>query len=72
MISDFPELSMLSPEDKILLAAELWNEATEESDAVESDPGILDAIEERLEDFRNNPESVLSWDEVKERIRSNG
>jgi len=72
MISDFPGLSTLSSDDKILLAAELFSEAVSECGQLEIDPKLLRAIEERLEHFEKHPESGLSWEEVKSKLIRNG
>lgn len=70
MIADFPDLCSLSAGDKLLLAAELLNEATTETDGVEIDPELLATIEERIDDLEKNPDSGLSWEEVKKAVRA--
>ncbi len=62
-----PALSALSPDDKILLAAELWQDAVG-NEAEEPDPGIVDALRERLQYDREHPDEGSSWDEVRSRI----
>ncbi len=65
MIADFPDLSTLSAGDKVLLAAELFDEAANESEEIELNSELLTAIEERLANYEQNPDSGLTWDEVK-------
>lgn len=73
MPAGFPELDLLPPDEKMLLAAELWEEAVSTGkDIPEPDPKIVAILEERLEDYRRNPESALSWEEVKRKIRAHG
>ncbi len=72
MITDFPGLSTLSAGDKVLLAAELFDEATNESEEIELNSELLTAIEERLANLEQNPDSGLTWDEVKQSLRRDG
>lgn len=68
---DYPELESLAPQEKITLAAQLWEEATQTMDE-EPDPELLNVLEERLEHYRQNPETGLTWEEVKKRVRNHG
>lgn len=63
-----PELSFLSSDDKIILAAELWSQATQ-SGAEAPDPEIVAALQERLAYFHEHPESGSSWEEVRSRLQ---
>ena len=61
-------LEQLSPAERILLAAELW-------DSVTAEPGIpllTDAhhadLQRRLEEYRDDPLAGSPWEEVKSRL----
>lgn len=62
-----PGLAGLSPDDKILLAAELWQEAVG-SEALPPDPELVAVLRERLEHYHDHPDDVSSWEEVRRRI----
>jgi len=64
-----PALSALSSDDKILLAAELWQDAV--GTEVESpDPTLVEALRERLEYFHSHPDEGSTWEEVRNRLQS--
>ncbi len=70
MIADrIPQLSALSSDEKILLAAELWREAAG-AESETPNPEMIAALRERLSYFRDHPTEVSSWEQVKARILS--
>jgi putative addiction module component (TIGR02574 family) len=72
MPTGFPELNQLAPDEKLMLAAELWHEATNDAGAPPVDERILAVIEERLKHLQENPETGIPWEEVKRSLRRNG
>jgi hypothetical protein len=69
----FPELHGLDAEEKLILAGELWREATRPataSEPAELPKEIISMIEARLEDYLEHPESGISWATLKQRILS--
>jgi putative addiction module component (TIGR02574 family) len=62
-----PEVQKLSPEDKPALAAELFEEAADWSSEA-PDAELLSVLNERLAEYRANPEAASPWSEVKARI----
>ena len=66
-----PQLSSLSSDEKILLAAELWREAAG-GDGDVPDPKLVAALRERLAYHREHPGDVSTWAEVRARILSRG
>ena len=69
IIEKFPEVRNLSADDKWLLAEELWEELVPEPDA-ERDEAIQKLIEARMEDYRRNPQSAVSWETVKQKMQA--
>lgn len=67
IVEQLPEVQNLSPERKLALAAELF-ESVMDCGAEEPDPEIVKLLEERLEEFSENPDSGAAWTEVKARI----
>ncbi len=64
-----PQLSSLSSDEKILLAAELWREAAG-GEGETPDPKLVEAFRERLAYYREHPAEVSTWPEVRARIVS--
>ena len=62
-----PQLSSLSSDEKILLAAELWRDAAG-GDGEAPDPELIAALRERLAYYREHPTEVSSWAEVRARV----
>jgi putative addiction module component (TIGR02574 family) len=62
-----PALNSLSADQKILLAAELWRDAVG-GVSKEPNPALVEALQERLDAYRKNPEQVSSWEQVRSRI----
>jgi len=67
IVEQLPEVQKLSPEDKLVLAAELFEEAADWS-AEAPDQDMLAILNERLAEYRANPEAAVPWSEVKARI----
>jgi len=67
IVEQLPEVQRLSPERKLALAAELFEDATD-CTAEEPDPEIVKLLEERLAEFQSDPASASPWSEVKARI----
>ena len=66
-----PELRGLSQDQKILLAAELWREAVAGETGIPN-PALLQAVRDRLDYYREHPEQVSTWEDVRARIVSGG
>jgi putative addiction module component (TIGR02574 family) len=64
-----PALRSLSADEKILLAAELWHEAVGD-DNEQPNPALVQALRQRLDYYREHPEEVSTWENVRARISS--
>ena len=62
-----PALRDLSAGEKIILAAELCREAIA-YDSETPDPALIQALQERLDHFRDHPDQVTTWEEVRSKI----
>lgn len=67
IVEQLPEVQKLSPEMKLALAAELFEEATELLPET-PDPDLVTVLLERLAEYRANPDAASPWSEVKARI----
>lgn len=62
-----PQLDSLSPDQKILLAAEVWRDAVG-SGGESPNVAVVQALRERLSHYRENPDQVSTWEDVRARI----
>jgi putative addiction module component (TIGR02574 family) len=63
-----PELKNLSPEEKLMLVGELWDELAAQPEAFPPREDHVKLLRQRLEHYRQNPEDTVAWEEVKRRI----
>jgi putative addiction module component (TIGR02574 family) len=63
-----PELKTLSTEEKLVLVGELWDELAAHPDALPPREDHIKLLQERLEHYRQHPDDVIAWEEVKSRI----
>lgn len=67
IVEQLPEVQKLSPEMKLVLAAELFEEVADGT-AEDPDPELLAILNQRFDEYRANPGAALPWSEVKARI----
>ena len=65
-----PGLKSLSPEEKLILVGELWDELASQPNAFPPREDHIKLLQERLEQYRQNPTDVVAWEQVKARILS--
>ena len=63
-----PQLKSLSSEEKLILVGELWDQLAADPTAIPPREDHLKLLEARLEHFRQHPDDVMAWEEVKKRI----
>ena len=63
-----PELKSLSPEEKLILVGELWDELAARPGAFPPREDHIKLLQERLEHYREHPADVVAWEDVKARI----
>ena len=64
------EIKTLDITERIILVEEIWDSIAKEQDSVgllEYEKEVLNA---RLESFENNPDNLISWNEIKTKLRS--
>ncbi|MDZ7758214.1 addiction module protein [Rhodohalobacter sp.] len=62
-----PELKKLSDDEKIILIGELWDEVmTEESFSLTKEQ--KKELDKRINYAEENPDELIPWDEVKEKL----
>jgi putative addiction module component (TIGR02574 family) len=65
-----PELQKLSTADKFALAVELWDELSSNPDEMPVNEDQLNQLDRRFEEYRQDPDKVVTWEEAKARILS--
>lgn len=67
VIEQHPALHSLSLEDKLKLSEELCLDALLDA---ERNPALRETVQERLQEFRDDPATGIAWDDLKNRILS--
>ena len=69
-LADIPAIQQLSREEKLQLVADLWDDiaATPDDGEEEISPEELALLEQRLAEYRTNPEIGLSLEEFKRQL----
>ena len=65
-----PELQKLSTADKFALAVELWDELSSNPDEIAVTEEQLNELDRRFEEYRRDPNKVVTWEEAKAKILS--
>lgn len=69
MITDrIPDLKRLSPEEKLALAGELWSELAAQPGSFLPREDHVQLLRQRLEHYRQHPEDITAWNDLKARI----
>jgi putative addiction module component (TIGR02574 family) len=63
-----PELKSLSPDEKLILVRELWDELAARPDAFPPRQDHIKLLRERLEHYRQHPDDAIAWEDVQARI----
>ncbi len=67
-IRQIPEISDLSTEDKIVLVEELWDSIRADVENLPIPNSHKKVLDERLKKHKENPDDVLTLDDLKQRI----
>ncbi len=65
VIEQHPALQSLSVEDKLRLSEELCLDALLDA---QRNPALREQVKQRLQDYLTDPDSGISWDDLKGRI----
>ncbi len=63
-----PELKSLSPEEKLILVGEIWDELAAQPTALAPREDHIALLQERLEHYRRHTSAVVAWEDLKARI----
>jgi putative addiction module component (TIGR02574 family) len=62
------DLKKLSTSEKWLLIHDLWDDLSQHPESIGLSEEHKKILDERYQEFLNNPEEGISWDEAKQRI----
>jgi len=64
------EIKMLDISERIILVEEIWDSIAKEQDNLGLSEYEKSVLDERLASLENNPDTLMSWDEMKDKIRN--
>ncbi len=68
--TDIPSIFDLSPSEKLQLVEDLWDDLASTPEAVPVHEWQKDELARRKANLLKSPGSALSWEEIKQRVRS--
>ncbi len=68
MNTQLEQILELPVSERIQLVEDIWDSIAAVPESVKLTPKQMEEIEHRLEDYRANPENVVSWEEVKNKL----
>lgn len=63
------EIKMLDITERIILVEEIWDSIAQEQDSLILSDYEKKVLDKRLSSLKNNPHNLLSWEEIKNRVR---
>ena len=63
-----PDLQKLTVQEKLLLAGELWDQVANSEECLPPRQDHVRILEQRMGEFKKDPENLSHWEEVKRRI----
>jgi putative addiction module component (TIGR02574 family) len=64
------EIKMLDVTERIILVEEIWDSIAKDQDNVGLSEYEKEILDIRLKSLENNTDNLMSWDEIKNKIRS--
>jgi putative addiction module component (TIGR02574 family) len=68
IVERIPAIGELSPQDRYLLATELWEQIETNEDAIPVDDAVIQLLEARHQEYLADPTKVISWDALKAKL----
>lgn len=65
------ELRKLPLAERLELVEELWDSIASESDQLSLTPAQIKELDRRFADYQENPNEGVTWEEVRDRVRTN-
>lgn len=64
------EIKMLDISERIILVEEIWDSIAKEQENVGLSEYEKEVLDTRLASLKSDPDSLVSWDEIKNKIRN--
>ncbi len=68
MNTQLEQILELPVSERIQLVKDIWDSIAAVPESVKLTPAQMKEIEHRLEDYRANPEDVVAWEDVRNRL----
>jgi putative addiction module component (TIGR02574 family) len=68
ILEQHPGIQSLSPSEKLVLVTELWDDLAAHPSEIPVTPAQIAELDRRMEDCRNDPAKVTTWEAIMERI----
>jgi putative addiction module component (TIGR02574 family) len=68
ILETLPELSRMTPAQKLLLVTELWDDLAAHPTEVPVSPAHLAELDQRMADYRRDPTQITTWEAIQQRI----
>ncbi|MDX2226456.1 MAG: addiction module protein, partial [Verrucomicrobiae bacterium] len=69
MVRILDEFKQMTMEERLRLVGELWDQIALSEVEIPVPPHIIEEVKRRQALYRENPERVISWEEVRNKIR---
>ena len=63
------EIKMLDITERIILVEEIWDSIAQEQESVGLSEYEREVLDARLASLESNPDTLMSWDEIRNKIR---
>lgn len=68
ILEKMPSVSSLSPEEKLLLVTELWDDLAAHPAEVPVSREQIAELDRRMEEHRKNPDRFTTWEAIQQRL----
>jgi putative addiction module component (TIGR02574 family) len=68
ILETLPAVERLSPQEKLTLAGELWDQVTAMPELFPADPDTVALLETRYADWQRDPSGAVSWEEFRKQF----
>jgi putative addiction module component (TIGR02574 family) len=68
ILETLPELSRMTPAQKLLLVTELWDDLAAHPTEVPVSPAQIAELDQRMADYRRDPTQITTWEAIQQRI----
>jgi putative addiction module component (TIGR02574 family) len=68
IVEKIPAINDLSPEDRYILANELWDQIETNESSVPFSEAVTELLENRHQEYLADPSKVISWEAIKSKL----